>query len=71
MGVFIRVTIDPEKCVGPEKSGACVAICPVNIFEARGDWVAVQEENEDECTLCNLCIDKCPTSAFSIRKLYG
>jgi NAD-dependent dihydropyrimidine dehydrogenase PreA subunit len=70
MGVFIRVTIDEEKCLGPEKSGACVAICPVNIFEVRGDRVVVEEANEDECTLCNLCIDKCPGSAISIRKLY-
>jgi len=70
MGVFIRVTIDTQKCLGPEKSGECIAICPVNIFEAQGDRVAVQEENEDECTLCNLCIDKCPSSAISIRKLY-
>ena len=35
MGMFIRVEIDDKKCLGLEKSGECIRICPVNIFEAR------------------------------------
>jgi len=70
MGVFIKVFINEEKCQGPEKSGECVRICPVNVFEVKEGKVAVKEENEDECILCNLCLDKCQVSAISIKKLY-
>ena len=70
MGTFIKVEIDRKKCVGPEKSGECIRICPVNIFEEKDKKTVVKEENEDECILCNLCLDKCKTSAITIRKLY-
>lgn len=70
MGIFIRVKIDQEKCLGAEKSGECVRICPVNIFGVKEGRVLVQEENEDECILCNLCLDKCEASAILIEKLY-
>jgi len=70
MGMFIRVEIDDKKCLGLEKSGECIRICPVNIFEAKDGRVVVKEENEDECTLCNLCIDKCKSCAILIKKLY-
>ena len=70
MGIFIKVDIDEKKCLGPEKSGECVRICPVNIFEAKGGRVVIREENEDECILCNLCLDKCQPSAIAIKKLY-
>ena len=70
MGVFIRVEIDEKKCLGLAKSGECVRICPVNIFEGKEGRVVVKEENEDECTLCNLCLSKCQPSAIAIKKLY-
>lgn len=70
MGVFIKVNVDDEKCLGPERSGECVLVCPVNIFAVREGRIVVQEENEDECILCNLCLDKCQTSAISIEKKY-
>ncbi len=70
MGVFIKVDIDPEKCLGPEKSGECVRICPVNIFEVKDGKTVIQEANEDECILCRLCLDKCRGSAIAITKLY-
>jgi len=31
----------------------------------------VVEENEDECTLCDLCLERCPTGAIVIRTLYA
>ena len=70
MGIFVQVSVDDQKCLGPEKSGECIRICPVNIFEARDGRTVVREENADECILCNLCLDKCQTSAISIEKLY-
>ena len=70
MGVFIRVKIEDKKCLGPDRSGECVKICPVNIFETKQGRVVVKEENEDECILCNLCMDRCQPAAISIEKLY-
>ena len=70
MGVFIKVSVDDSKCLGVKKSGHCVNICPVNIFEAHGERVTINEENEDECTLCELCLQKCDPNAITIQKLY-
>jgi NAD-dependent dihydropyrimidine dehydrogenase PreA subunit len=70
MGIFINVKIDYETCLGPENGGQCVGVCPVSIFEPSEAKVVVQDENEDECILCNLCLDKCQASAISITKLY-
>lgn len=70
MGTFIRVKIDGQKCMGIKKSGECVKVCPVNIFEPHGDAPVVVTGNEDECTLCRLCLEKCPSGAISIQKLY-
>lgn len=70
MGIFIKVKIDRKKCLGPEKSGECFRICPVNIFEVKEGQVTINEENEDECILCDLCLEKCQPKAISIKKLY-
>ncbi len=70
MGIFIKAIVDRSKCLGVSKSGNCIKICPVNIFEADGDHVVINEENEDECTLCDLCLQKCEPNAISIKKLY-
>jgi NAD-dependent dihydropyrimidine dehydrogenase PreA subunit len=70
MGIFIKVKIDQEKCLGIKRSGHCVNICPVNIFEAMEDRVIINEENEDECTLCGLCLQKCEPGAIFIEKRY-
>ena len=70
MGIFIKVKIDEKKCLGPEKSGECIRICPVGIFDVKEGRVMVREENEDECILCNLCLDKCQSAAISIQKAY-
>ena len=67
MGVFIEVQIeDVSQAVARE----LVLLCPVNIFAIEGDRLAVVPENEDECTLCELCLDAAPANAIRIRKLY-
>lgn len=70
MSEFINVEIHMNKCVGITKCGQCVRVCPVNIFEAKGDQPCVVEQNEDECTLCNLCLAECTPNAIDIHKLY-
>jgi NAD-dependent dihydropyrimidine dehydrogenase PreA subunit len=70
MSEFIKVGIDFTKCAGIAKCGECVKVCPVNIFDEDGDTPSVNEENEDECTLCDLCIQACTPKVITIRKLY-
>jgi NAD-dependent dihydropyrimidine dehydrogenase PreA subunit len=43
----------------------------VDIFaRADGGTARVVIENEDECILCNVCVDRCPVDAVSLVKLY-
>jgi len=70
MSEFIRVEIDMKSCTGIHKCGKCVQVCPVNIFEAEGEEPVIVEQNQDECTLCNLCLDECTPDAIAIVKLY-
>jgi ferredoxin len=70
MGVFIRIKIDREHCPGVQECGRCVGVCPVNIFKNQQGLVGVIKNNEDECTLCGLCLKACRPQAIEIRKLY-
>ncbi len=70
MGMFIKVEVDTDKCRGEKDCGKCMKMCPVGVFAAQDDLVITDKENEDECTLCNLCLDNCPPGALKIDKLY-
>jgi ferredoxin len=70
MGVFIKIDIDGEKCLSIQKCGQCIQQCPVNIFEKLLDIPGIAEDNEDECTLCDLCLKACEPRAIAIVKLY-
>ena len=70
MSEFIQVVITEEKCTGISACGKCVQVCPVNIFAAEEDRPLVIEENQDECTLCDLCLEECTPDAVVLRKLY-
>jgi len=70
MGVFVRVVIDQGRCAGPDRDKDWMSVCPLGIFELRNGRPSVVEENEDECTLCGLCLDACKTGAVEIQKLY-
>ena len=70
MGEFIKVEVDLNKCAGSRKITDWVQVCPVNIFEIKDNHPVVIEENEDECTLCMLCVDTFPKGAVTIHKLY-
>jgi NAD-dependent dihydropyrimidine dehydrogenase PreA subunit len=70
MGEFIKVDIDLSKCTDMSDVGKWVQVCPVNIFIVEDDQPAVVEENEDECTLCMLCVEAFPPGAVTIQKLY-
>ena len=70
MGEFIRVVIDQEKCGDPDQIKAWIGVCPVGIFELQHARPAVVEENQDECTLCQLCLEACPDGAVTLEKRY-
>jgi len=67
---FIRVDIDMTACAGIAQCGGCVRVCPVGIYQKKGDEPAVVEKNQDECILCELCLQACQPHAIAIRKLY-
>lgn len=72
MGMFIRVEVDNSIVAkAPGLAEKLVEVCPVKIFalgKQKGD-VAVVEENVDECTLCDLCMQACP-EGVRVIKLY-
>gem|GEM_PF-289110 len=71
MSLFIAVRVDEGRCRAGQPCTACIAVCPVSIFEGRNGLAGVVGENEDECILCDLCLQRCPMDAVAIRKLYA
>jgi NAD-dependent dihydropyrimidine dehydrogenase PreA subunit len=72
MAMFIRVDVDDD--VVRKTNGLAarlIEVCPVNIFKAGADAssVVVVEDNVDECTLCDLCMQAC-ADGVKVVKLY-
>lgn len=70
MSEFIDVAIREDKCTGISGCGKCAQVCPVNIFGAEEDRPLIIEDNQDECILCELCLEECTPDAIVLRKLY-
>ena len=71
VAMFIRVEIEPEAGADAELAKKLVDVCPVNIFDIDADGKAVVvQENEDECVLCDLCVQAAPPGRVRIVKLY-
>ncbi len=69
--MFIRLEIDPEAAADRELAKKLVEVCPVNIFDLDAEGKArVVEENEDECVLCDLCVQADPSGRVRVVKLY-
>jgi NAD-dependent dihydropyrimidine dehydrogenase PreA subunit len=70
MGMFIELRIDPITCQVAGGCDLCARLCPVEAFRVEGAQVTLIYDNENECTLCNLCVDQCPGNAIEVVKLY-
>ena len=69
--MFVRVEIDPAAAADRELAKKLVEVCPVNIFDVDAEGKAVVvEENEDECVLCDLCVQAAPQGKVRVVKLY-
>ena len=67
MSIFIKIEVDS---VPAEVQQNILRLCPVNIFAISDGKLVVNTENEDECTLCELCLRAAPPDVIRIRKLY-
>ena len=70
MGIFIEITVD-ESHLDHDLKQRLVSLCPVDIFVLNADHLTVDPEQEDECTLCALCLDAAPPAAVCILKTYN
>lgn len=71
MPMFVHLEVDPDAAADRELAKKLVEVCPVNIFaqDAKGKAVVVVE-NEDECVLCDLCVQAAPPGRVRVVKLY-
>ena len=70
MGIFIKITVDNAQLDADVKR-KLVALCPVDIFALDGERLTIDGEQEDECTLCGLCLKAAPHSTIRILKTYS
>jgi NAD-dependent dihydropyrimidine dehydrogenase PreA subunit len=70
VGVFIQISLDTTR-LDPALSQELVTLCPVDIFDLKEGELIVKLEQEDECTLCGLCLHAAPSGAIRIFKTYG
>jgi NAD-dependent dihydropyrimidine dehydrogenase PreA subunit len=71
MALFIRVDVEPEIAQDSELVRRLSEVCPVNIFATGTDGtLEIVEENLDECTLCELCLQAAPAGGVRVVKLY-
>ena len=69
--MFIDVKVTPEVAADVALAKKLVEVCPVNIFkQAAGGTLQIVDDNLDECTLCDLCVQAAPTGTVQIVKLY-
>ena len=70
-GMFIDVTVAPAVATDAALAKKLVEVCPVNIFkQAPSGTLEIIQENLDECTLCDLCIEAAPAGTVRVIKLY-
>jgi ferredoxin-like protein FixX len=70
-GMFIDVEVTPAAAADAAIAKKLAEVCPVNIFAQQPDGtLRIVEENLDECTLCELCLQATPAGTVRVVKLY-
>ena len=70
-GMFVDVQVDAAVAADAALVKKLVEVCPVNIFAQEKDGrLRLVEENLDECTLCDLCVQAAPAGGVRVIKLY-
>jgi ferredoxin-like protein FixX len=70
-GMFIDVVVAPAAAKDPAVAKKLIEVCPVNIFQQAADGsLLVSDDNLDECTLCDLCLQATPVGTVRVVKLY-
>ena len=74
-----KIKVDMNKCGDPRECRICVGLCPHGVlnlifsdkdFHDPQDWIiydAFPHLCKKDIT-CNLCVEKCPNKAISIKK---
>ncbi|MDP6772203.1 MAG: hypothetical protein QF704_15975 [Anaerolineales bacterium] len=70
MGMFIHIDVNRTKLT-PDQAESLVNICPVDIFFLDDNIIDTNSNREDECTLCELCLETSPKDAIAINKSYS
>ncbi len=69
-GMFINVEVDAAAAKDAAVAKKLTEVCPVNIFAQQKDGtLRIVDENLDECTLCELCLQAFP-GKVKVLKLY-
>jgi len=69
-GLFIDIKVAPEVAGDAEIARKLEEVCPVGIFAAQAAGLVIVDDNLDECTLCDLCLEAAPKGSIEIVKLY-
>jgi len=69
MGVFIQIDVH-QNDIPFQTAEQIVSLCPVEIFMISDLRLGLQPDREDECTLCELCLNAAPAGSLVIRKNY-
>ncbi|MFA5348661.1 MAG: 4Fe-4S binding protein [Methanoregula sp.] len=55
------ISLNESECVD---CGACISICPREVFSMDSDWKL--QLAEEKCVLCGKCIEACPHQALTL-----
>lgn len=58
------IAINQELC---EEGGKYAEVCPLDILEFKNDKLQVRQGKENDCNLCEACVDACKTGGIVVE----